>query len=164
MKTAYIGIGSNIGDKYLNGLEAVKRIDQIPGCKVTRCSDWYSTKPVGVEGQDWYINGVVSVSVDISARKLLKELQALEKNMGRVRRERWGPRTIDLDVLLYGREVINDDSLEVPHPRLHLRKFVLVPLAQIAPDLQHPVLKRSMSDLLAELKEDEQIVVPLNDP
>ena len=85
MKDAYIGIGSNLGDKHRHCVEAVERIGQIPGCQLNGTSDWYLTKPVGVEGQDWYVNGVVSLATDLSARQLLNQLQAIEKSMGRIR-------------------------------------------------------------------------------
>jgi 2-amino-4-hydroxy-6-hydroxymethyldihydropteridine diphosphokinase len=161
MKAAYIGIGSNLGDKRRHCAEAVERIGQIPDCQLNGSSDWYSTKPVGVEGQDWYVNGVVSLSVGISARQLLNRLQAIEAGMGRVRKERWEPRIIDLDILTFGREIIHEEDLEVPHPLMHLRKFVLLPLSHLAPDLIHPVLGVTMVDLLRRLPDDGQMVVPL---
>ena len=108
MKAAYIGIGSNLGDKRRHCTEAVERIGQIPDCQLNGSSDWYSTKPVGVEGQDWYVNGVVSLAAGISARQLLNQLQAIEGRMGRIRKERWEPRIIDLDILAFGEEIIQE--------------------------------------------------------
>jgi len=138
-------------------------IEQIPGCQLTGCSDWYLTKPVGVKGQDWYVNGVVSISTKIPAPDLLRRLLAIESDMGRVRTKRWEPRIIDLDILLYGREIIHEEDLTVPHPLMHLRKFVLVPLVQLAPDLIHPSLGVTMAELLGRIQNKGQEVVPLGD-
>jgi 2-amino-4-hydroxy-6-hydroxymethyldihydropteridine diphosphokinase len=161
MTTAYIGIGSNLEDKRHNCIMATEMIEQIPGCQLTGCSDWYLTKPVGVKGQEWYVNGVVSLSAEIHPRNLLRRLLAIESDMGRIRRERWGSRIIDLDILLYGREIINEEDLTVPHPLMHLRKFVLVPLVQLAPDLIHPSLGVTMVELLGRMQNNGQEVVPL---
>ena len=163
MEAAYIGIGSNLGDKQRCCAEAVERIGQIPGCQLTGSSDWYSTKPVGVEGQEWYVNGVVSLAVGISARQLLNQLQAIEGGMGRVRKERWEPRIIDLDILAFGQEIIHEEDFEVPHPLMHLRKFVLLPMSQLAPELIHPVLGVTVVELLQQLPDDDQMVVPLKE-
>ena len=140
MATAYIGIGSNLGDKRQNCLKAVEMIGQIHGCELRGCSDWYLTKPVGVEDQDWYVNGAVVLSTSMGAQQLLGRLMAIEADMGRVRRQRWESRIIDLDILLFGREVVDQENLTIPHPLMHLRKFVLVPMVELAPDLIHPSL------------------------
>jgi 2-amino-4-hydroxy-6-hydroxymethyldihydropteridine diphosphokinase len=161
MTTAYIGIGSNLKDKRHNCLRAVEMIEQIPGCKLTGCSDWYLTKPVGVKGQEWYVNGVVSISTKAPPRDLLVRLLSIESDMGRVRTKRWEPRIIDLDILLYGRKIINEEDLRVPHPLMHLRKFVLLPLVQLAPDLIHPSLGVTMTELLGEMQDNGQEVLPL---
>ena len=162
-KTAYIGIGSNLEDKRHNCLTAIEMIEQIPGCQLTGRSDWYLTKPVGVKGQEWYVNGVVSLSTKIPPKDLMRRLLAIESDMGRVRTKRWEPRIIDLDILLYGREVINEEDLTVPHPLMHLRKFVLEPLVQLAPDLIHPSLGVTMAELLGRMQNNGQEVVPLED-
>ncbi|MBW1933483.1 MAG: 2-amino-4-hydroxy-6-hydroxymethyldihydropteridine diphosphokinase [Deltaproteobacteria bacterium] len=151
MKKAYIGIGSNLGDKRGNCLRAVQMIAETQGCKPYRCSGWYLTRPVGVEGQEWYVNGALSLEVEISAEELIDHLLLIEKQMGRIRTTRWGPRIIDLDILLFGNEIINSQKLIVPHPLMHLRHFVLVPLAEIAPHLVHPVLGMSVEKLLDNL-------------
>lgn len=163
MKTAYIGIGSNLGDKRLNCLKAIKMIGQIPGCELTGRSDLYLTKPVGVRGQDWYVNGVASISTGITAQTLLKGLLTIEKDMGRVRRERWASRIIDLDILFFGEEIIGKGHLKIPHPLMHLRKFVLIPMVQVAPDLIHPSLAVTMSELLRNFQEDGQTVTPIKE-
>lgn len=157
----FIGIGSNLGDKRKNCVEAVERIGRIPGCRVIESSPWYLTRPVGVEGQDRYLNGVVSLEAEISPRELLVRLLGIEAAMGRVRTEKWGPRVIDLDILLVGREIISDPDLQVPHPLMHTRRFVLVPMVHLAPQLIHPVLGRTMADLLHGLGEEDQEVILL---
>jgi 2-amino-4-hydroxy-6-hydroxymethyldihydropteridine diphosphokinase len=161
MKTAYIGVGSNLGDKINNCLEAVVRIDEISGCRVTAQSDFYRTQPVGVKGQDWYVNGVIVLSAEISAQDLLKGLLAIEVDMGRERKRKWDSRIIDLDILLFGEKVISEKGLQVPHPLMHLRRFVLAPMVSLAPDLVHPVLRKSMAELLVDSPEKDQSVVPM---
>ncbi|MBW1721902.1 MAG: 2-amino-4-hydroxy-6-hydroxymethyldihydropteridine diphosphokinase [Deltaproteobacteria bacterium] len=160
--TAYIGIGSNLGDSLKHCHVAVDRIERLPGCRVIRVSDWYHTRPVGVIEQDWYVNGAVALDVEVEARILLTRLLAIEREMGRVRVEKWGPRVIDLDILLYGDQVIREEGLEVPHPLMHLRRFVLVPLADIAPEVVHPFFNITVRELLDRLAEDGQEVLPLN--
>ena len=148
---AYIGIGSNVRDKPFNCRYSVDKIDQLPGCHVTACSSIFKTEPVGVTGQDWYANCVVQVKVSQRPSKLIKGLIGIESDMGRIRKERWGPRIIDLDLLLFGQEIIESDNLIIPHPLLHKRRFVLEPLVQLAPDLMHPVLRLTLSQLLNRL-------------
>lgn len=160
MITAYIGIGSNLGDKRNNCLKALGMLGQIPGCELIAHSDLYLTKPVGVEDQDWYLNGVASISTSISAQKLLKGLLGIETRMGRIRhnKERWASRIIDLDILVFGKEIIHEKNLTVPHPLMHVRRFVLEPIVDLAPDLIHPSLGVSMAELLQKLPEDGQVV------
>jgi 2-amino-4-hydroxy-6-hydroxymethyldihydropteridine diphosphokinase len=164
MKTAYIGIGSNLGDPEKNFFEAVDRIGRIPSCKVTRVSRMYRTEPVGVNGQEWYLNCVAEISSGISAKRLMERLLAIEKDMGRVREGgRWQARIIDLDILMFGMELIHEDNLTVPHPLMHRRRFVIVPMVDLAPDLIHPSLGKSMSELLQEIPGDGQEVKPLGE-
>jgi 2-amino-4-hydroxy-6-hydroxymethyldihydropteridine diphosphokinase len=160
MLRAYIGIGSNIGDRIAHCAGAVKELERIPGFHVVEVSQWFLTEPVGVDGQDWYLNGAVAADVEISARALLDHLLAIEKKMGRVRKRRWEPRILDLDLLLFGNEIIRENGMTIPHPLMHQRRFVLVPLAQMAPGLRHPVLLKTMSELLEALPEDGQTVSP----
>jgi len=162
-KTTYIGIGSNLGDKRRNCLKAIEMIGQIPGCELTGRSDWYLTKPVGVKEQDWYVNGVASISTTMSAQDLLGRLLAIEADMGRVRKQRWESRIIDLDILLFGHEILNEENLTIPHPLMHLRRFVLVPMSRLNPDLVHPSLGVSMAELLRNIPEDNQVVTRLEE-
>jgi len=158
-KSAYIGIGSNLGDKLNNCLKAVGFIDTTPGLSVEAQSDFYRTRPVLVEGQGWYVNAVISISTEMSAHDLLRRLLAIEAVMGRERKRKWDARTIDLDILLFGSERIDEEGLTVPHSLMHLRRFVLVPMAQLAPDLIHPALGKTMYRLNEDLPEDDQTVI-----
>ncbi len=158
MKTAYIGIGSNMGDPRSNCLNAVERIGRVNGCRITGLSGLYMTEPVGVEGQDWYVNGVASVDVDMPARSLLECLLAIETEMGRVKNGHWSSRIIDLDILLFSREIIHEKCLIVPHPLMHQRRFVLAPMADMAPDLIHPSIGKSMIELLQKIPENDQAI------
>lgn len=148
---AYIGIGSNLGDKLYNCKFSIDKINQLPGCHVTACSALFKTEPEGVTGQDWYANCVAQVTTTQSPSQLLKGLMGIESDMGRIRKKRWETRIIDLDILLFGQEIIESDDLTIPHPLLHKRRFVLEPLFQLAPELMHPVLKLTISQLLNKL-------------
>lgn len=159
---AYIGIGSNVGDKQGNCRRAIEALGSDPRNRLVRCSPLYNTEPVGKTDQDWFVNGVVSLKTSMEPRELLEFLVSIERKMGRVREEKWGPRTIDLDILFYGDEILNETDLRVPHPRLHERRFVLVPLKDVAPDLVHPVLGKAVSRVLAELESRER-VIPLQE-
>jgi 2-amino-4-hydroxy-6-hydroxymethyldihydropteridine diphosphokinase len=131
--------------------EALERLNNAEEVEVTRVSTFYRTPPLGPENQPWYINAVARVRTRLGPEELLRLLQQIETAMGRVRGERWGPRVIDLDLLLYNGEVIFTSELVVPHPEMHRRAFVLAPLAEIAPRAWHPVLGKSAGELLAEL-------------
>jgi 2-amino-4-hydroxy-6-hydroxymethyldihydropteridine diphosphokinase len=146
--TAYIGVGSNLGDKLANCLRAIELVGRMEACQVIATSPFYRTAPVGVRGQDWYVNGVFSVMTGLSPAELLKGLLEVEALMGRERKEKWGPRTIDLDILLFGEHVIESAGLTIPHPLMHTRRFVLEPISRLAPDLMHPVLKMTMTQIL----------------
>jgi 2-amino-4-hydroxy-6-hydroxymethyldihydropteridine diphosphokinase len=144
----YLGVGSNIGDKVNNCLRALTWIATSDHTRIRAVSPLYKTEPLGYQEQDWFINGVAKVSTALPPHPLHAFLQGIERDMGRKKSFRMGPRIIDLDILLYGAEVIEDSDLIIPHPHLHERGFVLVPLAELAPDLLHPVLKKTVTDLL----------------
>jgi 2-amino-4-hydroxy-6-hydroxymethyldihydropteridine diphosphokinase len=145
MTRAYVGLGANLGNREGTIRAAVA---QLPG--VVAVSPLRETDPVGVTDQPQFLNGVAALETELPPRELLDVLLAVERGLGRERRERWGPRTIDLDLLLYGDEVIDEDGLTVPHPRLRERRFVLEPLADLAPKLVVPGLG-GVEELLAEL-------------
>jgi len=136
---------------------------RIPYTRVMAQSRFFRTEPVSVEHQDWYVNGVMSLSTGLSAQDLMKKLLDIEQTMGRERKKKWDSRTIDLDILLYGQEVIKEEDLTIPHPLMHLRRFVLEPMVQLAPDLIHPVLGKSMAGLLKDFREQGQDVLPLGE-
>lgn len=154
---AYLGIGSNLGDPIENCRTALREIASLKNVQVLRRSSLYRTEPVGDRLQDWFVNGVVEVRTTFTAPQLLKALQWVEQAMGRERRERWGPRTIDIDILLYGQDIIEADGLVVPHPELHKRRFVLVPINEIAPYVIHALYGISMKGLLDRLEDDRAV-------
>lgn len=145
MTLAYVGLGANLGDREDTIRAAVAAL---PG--VVAVSALRETDAVGLTDQPCFLNGVAALETELSPRELLDVLLAVERELGRERRERWGPRTIDLDLLVYGEETLDEPGLAVPHPRLHERRFALEPLAELAPGLVIPGLGR-VTDLLAEL-------------
>ena len=163
MTEAYIGIGSNLGEPAKRCLEAVERMDRLQRTRVEAVSPWYRSRPVGVEGQEWYVNGAALLETDLPARELLGRLLGIEADMGRVRKRRWEARIIDLDLVLFGVERIREPDLTVPHPRMHLRRFVLAPLTDLAPDLVHPVLGMTLADILAGIGPEGQEMEPMED-
>jgi len=149
-KSAFVGIGSNLGDREGNLRRAIKLLSAEDGVDVVAVSEIRETDPVGPVEQGPFLNGAVRIETDLAPRELLERLLAVEERLGRVRRERWGPRTIDLDLLLYGDDVVDEPGLTVPHARLHERRFALEPLSDLAPSLEIPG-KGPISALLAEL-------------
>ena len=126
---------------------------------MTACSALFKTEPDGVTGQDWYANLVAQVTTTQLPSQLLKTLMCIESDIGRIRKKRWEARIIDLDILLFGQEIIEYSNLIIPHPLLHKRRFVLEPLAQLAPDLVHPVLKSTISQLLNRLPKGPSVEI-----
>lgn len=159
---AYIGLGANLGDPRRQVEEAIERLGEAEEVEVMRVSSFYLTPPLGPPGQPWYVNAAAQVKTRLTAEELMTVLLGIETAMGRVRGERWGPRLIDLDLLLYNGEIISRPDLTVPHPEMHRRAFVLAPLAEIAPDAWHPVLEKSAAELLANLDAaDREAVRPI---
>jgi len=139
MTHVYIGLGSNLDNPAAQLSKAITRLEDLPASDYLKCSAYYQSKPVGPQDQPDYVNAVAMLDTDLTALTLLDHLHAIEDQQGRVRGgERWGPRILDLDLLLYGDEQINEDRLIVPHPEMHKRGFVLYPLSEIAPDLEIP--------------------------
>jgi len=158
--TIYIGLGSNIGDRVARLREAVVHLSRI--IEVTRASRLYVQAPLGYVGKDAFINAVVEGRTTLKPFDLLVELQKIERAMGRRRGIQYGPRPIDLDILFYGTAQMESFELTIPHPRLAQRAFVLKPLAELAPDLMHPVLYYTVTQLLADVDDADQ--VKLYDP
>ncbi len=154
---AYIAIGSNVGNKRLQCQRALSEILKIDRHRLLAQSSYYKTRPLGYTAQDWFVNAVVKIETGLEARELLRSLKVLESRLGRKETFRWGPRRIDLDLLSFDQEQTQSEGLEIPHPRLHERQFVLVPLAEIDPHLMHPVLRKTILELLNCLKEDQGV-------
>ena len=151
MVTVYIGIGSNIGDRRANCMHAVKLMNE-SGIMVTKESSLYETKPWGLKEQPMFINMAVIAETDLPPERLLTVLKCIEKKMGRKETACWGPRCIDLDILFYEDSIITEKDICIPHPLLHQREFVLLPLSEIAPDKWHPVFKKTVRQLTEELQ------------
>src|SRR5689334_1143506 len=159
-ETVYIGFGSNVGDRVDFCDRAVTLLSLLPHSLVTGVSLLYETEPVKDKvdpGEAWFLNGVVQLDTDLTPLSLLDILQEIEGSLGRDEEHRSGPRTIDLDILFYGDRVINEPRLTVPHPRLHQRRFVLMPLSELAPLLVHPTRHRSVNQMLAETSDLSEV-------
>ena len=150
--TAYIALGSNLGDRSQNLRRALDRLGATPGIELIRVSAFLENPAVGgPEASPPFINAVAEVRTTLPAEHLLEILLSIEKHFGRVRRDKWEPRIIDLDVILYGRQIIESDTLTIPHPLMHQRRFVLQPLAEIAPGVVHPQWGLTIQTLLDQL-------------
>jgi 2-amino-4-hydroxy-6-hydroxymethyldihydropteridine diphosphokinase len=143
----YLSLGSNVGDRDANLREAIERL--APALRVLRVSPVYETEPVDYTDQSWFLNLAVKAETDLSPTQLLARVAVIERALGRIRTTPKGPRTIDIDILLYGDAVVRTARLEIPHPRMAARRFVLTPLADLAPDLCHPVTRHTVREMLA---------------
>ena len=157
MYAAYIGFGSNIGDRLVHIQNAIQTLSKAEGITLQKISSLYKTDPVGYEAQAQFLNGVAAIQTSLSPLSLLHTLKDIETAVGRQHRIRWGPREIDLDILIYGDLCLQTEKLIVPHPEMHLRGFVLVPLAEITPDLVHPVFQESIQTLLNRLEDGKSV-------
>jgi 2-amino-4-hydroxy-6-hydroxymethyldihydropteridine diphosphokinase len=163
---AFIGIGTNVGDRAANYREAIQRIAELPDTRPVRQSSIYETEPVG-EIKGPFLNGVVEVETELAPEVLMRKLLAIERVMGRKRvrghkptsRGKYRPRIIDLDLLFFDKEIMETRTLHIPHPRLHERRFVLAPMSELAPSLMHPKLNASISELLAGLKSPHRVTL-----
>ncbi len=150
--TAYVALGANLGDRAANLHRALELLEQSPGIEVIRASTFIENPAVGGPANSpAFLNGAAEISTTLRPRTLLDRLLEIEKKLGRVRSEKWSPRTIDLDLLLYGSQIIDEPGLTVPHPLMHERRFVLEPLSEIVPNVVHPIFNRTITDLLKSL-------------
>ncbi len=153
----YIGIGSNVGKKKENFLEALNRLAKLPDTKIIKESSLYESEPLG-DSKEWYVNGVIEIETKFKPEVLLQKFKNIERAMGRKKvKKRWGDRIIDLDILLYDAAVIDKKNVRIPHPEMANRKFVLVPLSEIAPQVIHPELGVTISELLVNVKDDKKL-------
>jgi 2-amino-4-hydroxy-6-hydroxymethyldihydropteridine diphosphokinase len=155
----YIGIGSNLGDALQNCKHAVESLSYIEGVILIQTSSFYETEPVGIEEQNYFVNTVAEIKTKLIVRDLWEALQKIEKSMGRKRGAKGGPRIIDLDLLFYGNDIIQDAGLTVPHPELHKRRFVLEPLNEIASYFIHPTFGISVRGLKSRLKDNKTVEI-----
>jgi len=150
MKTVYLSLGSNLGDRSGNLARAIERLSSTD-LRVLRASSIWETEPRDLPDQPWFLNQVVEAETDLFPLQLLQRVHRIERELGRVRTTPKGPRVIDIDILLFGRAVVNAPSLEIPHRRMTERRFVLEPLAELVPDLKHPITRRSVRQMLGNV-------------
>lgn len=153
-KRVFLGLGSNVGDREEFIEQAYFLIGKIKGVEVMRRSSNYETQPEGDSDQPAFINAVLEIKTELPPKKLMSEFQQIETALGRERETEWGPRTIDIDLLFYDNLILSEDNLQIPHPLVHERLFILEPLKEIAPGFIHPVIEKSIEDLLEERKVD----------
>ena len=155
---AYIGLGSNLGRKKANIRRTVKLLSKNKDIKILKISSLYETEPVGYVKQDWFVNACLKAETNLSPRQLLSVLKDIEKKLKKKKKFiRWGPRTIDLDILLYDNLRLKTKDLVIPHPEMHKRAFVLIPLMELEPNLVHPTKRKSILELLANLKKSKRV-------
>lgn len=159
MTRVYLCLGSNKGDRVGYVQQATSLLGGLENTKIIQTSSLYETQPWHEKETTWFVNAVVEIKTSLSARELLSECMRIEKQLGRIRNteEKYGDRTIDIDILFYGKEIIQEENLQVPHKFLHQRAFVLVPFLEINPDLIHPELDKSVADLYEELENPEMV-------
>lgn len=156
-KVAYLGLGTNMGDRLSNLVGAKDRLRSISGVRLRKTSSIYETEPIGMSAANSFLNAACSVMTSLSPYQLVCSLKDLEWEMGRQNKGKMKPRIIDVDLLMYGSRKIQEDDLTIPHPRMHQRRFVLIPLCEIAPEAVHPVLKKNVYDILLELGDEDSV-------
>jgi len=160
MHRVYIGLGSNLGDRKANIREAEEKLAALPETRIVKASSLYESEPLG-NAKTWFVNSVLEIETEFEAEELLKRTKAIETAMGRkrVKGKRWGSRIIDLDLLLFDNQTVNKRNLKLPHPEMQKRRFVLLPLSELAPHVTHPQLGTTMSELLGGLKDPKKVVL-----
>jgi 2-amino-4-hydroxy-6-hydroxymethyldihydropteridine diphosphokinase len=154
-EVVYLSLGSNLGDRGRNLRQAIRALAALGQVKAV--SAFYETEPVDFADQGWFLNCAVAIETVVGPERMMAELLRMEQKMGRERIQSKGPRTIDIDILMFGQRVVDSPELKIPHPAMHRRRFVLAPLADIAPEARHPVMKRTVRELLAELAEGQMV-------
>lgn len=156
----FIGIGSNLGNRRAHYQKALDLMADLPRTAIVRCSSLYESEPIG-EAKNWYVNGVVELKTECAPQQLLSRLQKIEAALGRQRTahtKKWASRTIDLDILLFDNYIVDEEQLKIPHPEMHRRRFVLWPLSELAPQFIHPLLGSTVTELLADLVDNKQVL------
>ena len=156
MNKFYLSLGSNLGERENNLARAMEELEK-RGVKILRRSSIYETEPVEIREQAWFLNCAIEIETELQSQQLMSGLLEIELELGRRREIKYGPRTIDLDILLQGDSIVNTPQLTIPHPKIAERRFVLVPLAEIAPQAMHPVLHRAIAELLAECPDQSEV-------
>jgi 2-amino-4-hydroxy-6-hydroxymethyldihydropteridine diphosphokinase len=157
LATVYLSLGSNLDDRLRFLKEAIGKIGESDQISLKQISSVYESEPVGYENQPWFLNVAVEVRTSLDPFPLLELLLTIEERMGRKREKRWNPRNIDVDILLYDALILDSDQLTLPHPRMHQRRFVLIPLTQIAPRLLHPLLGKNTEELLKDCRDKSKV-------
>ncbi|HHD11421.1 MAG TPA: 2-amino-4-hydroxy-6-hydroxymethyldihydropteridine diphosphokinase [Deltaproteobacteria bacterium] len=152
-----ISIGSNLTRRIRRCKDAIEKLGEEEGIEVVRCSSFYETSPWGRKGQPDFINAAAQLETELAPFELLGVLKNIEVELGREEGERWGPRVIDLDIILWEDKIIDNRELKIPHPQMHRRKFVLIPLCEIAPEWVHPVMGKTVKELLKECDDTEEV-------
>ena len=157
MATCYIGIGSNLGESRDICEKAIALLGETKGVEIEEVSSLYKTEPVGFETQPSFINGAARVQTTLDADELFRQMRRIEEELGRVTKFKWGPRYIDLDLLLFDELILEEKELTIPHPLMHQRRFVLTPLSEIANEVRHPVLGKTIAELLLALDDEKKV-------